>query len=169
MKKYLRYPKKIRNFADCAPSSSKGWRGPKIKTQIHNMELQGKIIQELPLLEGVSKAGKPWKKKEWVLETMGAYPRKVKFDFFGDRADANPLVVGQNYIITIDIESREFNGRWYTDVHGLSARPDAAVGGGQFGGSYTQAPAQDPFGMSAPAAAAAPSFPEPDSSDDLPF
>ena len=132
------------------------------------MELQGKIIQELPLLEGISKAGKPWKKKEWVLETMGAYPRKVKIDFFGDRADANPLVVGQNYFITIDIESREFNGRWYTDVHGISSRPDAAAPADQFGGGYGQ-PAQDPFGMGAPAAPAAPAFPAPDSSDDLPF
>lgn len=86
------------------------------------MELEGKVIQDLPLIEGVSKAGNAWKKKEWVLETLGQYPKKVKIQFFGDRADKNQLEVGRTYVIGIDIESREFNGRWYTDVSGYSSR-----------------------------------------------
>lgn len=95
------------------------------------MEIQGKIILDLPLQQGVSKAGNPWKKKEWVLETTGTqYPRQVKFDFFGDRADSNPLQVGQEYIISFDLESREFNGRWYTDVRAFASRPvDGSVPG----------------------------------------
>ena len=55
------------------------------------MEIEGKIIRDLPLQEGVSRAGNPWKKKEWVLETFGQYPRQVCFHFFGDRVDSNPL------------------------------------------------------------------------------
>ena len=35
------------------------------------MELIGKIVQVLPLQEGVSKAGNPWKKQEYILETLG--------------------------------------------------------------------------------------------------
>ena len=45
------------------------------------MEIEGKIIRDLPLQEGVSRAGNPWKKKEWVLETFGQYPRQVCFHF----------------------------------------------------------------------------------------
>ena len=87
------------------------------------MEREGKIIQDLPEQGGVSKAGNNWRKKEWVLETGGQYPRIVKFDFFGDRVDNNKLEVGKRYVISFDLESREFNGRWYTDVRAYASRP----------------------------------------------
>ena len=87
------------------------------------MEIEGKIIRDLPLQEGISRAGNPWKKKEWVLETFEQYPRQVCFHFFGDRVDQNPLKVGESYSISFDIESREFNGRWYTDIRAFASRP----------------------------------------------
>lgn len=72
--------------------------------------------------EGVSKAGNNWKKKEWVLETINTpYPRKVKFTLFGDRADNIHIELGKVYNVTIEIESREWQGRWFTDVNGLGA------------------------------------------------
>ena len=81
------------------------------------MELIGKIIQVLPLQSGTSKAGNAWKKQEYILETLGTqYPRKVCFNLFGDNVDKFPMQVGQDVTVSIDIESREFNGRWYTDV-----------------------------------------------------
>lgn len=136
------------------------------------MELEGKVIQDLGLVEGISKAGKPWKKREWVLETFGNWPRRVKFQFFGDRADANVLEVGKCYAVGIDIESREFNGRWYTDVSGYSTREiaDPAMGGApQFSGE--PAPAYNPSAGGAPFQPASQPFaaPEGDQSDDLPF
>lgn len=91
------------------------------------MEIEGKIIQELPMQSGVSKAGNPWKKREWVLETFGSYPRKVKFHVFGDRGDTMNIEVGNSYTLSFDLESREFNGRWYTDVSVYQARPMGAV------------------------------------------
>ena len=51
------------------------------------MEVKGKIIAVLPEISGTSKAGNPWKKKEYVLETLEIYPKTVHFDFFGERAD----------------------------------------------------------------------------------
>lgn len=92
------------------------------------MELEGKIIQELPMQSGTSKAGNPWKKREWVLETFGSYPRKVKFHVFGDRADNMRIEPGKNYSLSFDLESREFNGRWYTDVSVYAARELQAPG-----------------------------------------
>ena len=80
------------------------------------MDIKGKIIQKMELQSGVSKAGNQWKKQEYVLETLDSYPRKVKFDFFGERADQYPLEVGDVITLSYDIESREFNDRWYTDV-----------------------------------------------------
>lgn len=83
------------------------------------MEVTGKIILALPETSGVSKAGKPWKKREYVLETQeGAFPQKVFFDLFGDRADQYPLEVGQTIRLSFDINSREYNGRWFTSISG---------------------------------------------------
>ncbi len=81
------------------------------------MEIKGTIIHALPEVSGVSKAGNAWKKKEYVLEnTDGQFPRKIAFTCFGDNADKVNLQVGQVATIYFDIESREFNGRWYTDI-----------------------------------------------------
>ena len=85
------------------------------------MEIKGKIIQKLTPQSGVSKSGNAWQKQEYVLETLDAYPKQVKFDFFGDRVDQYILEVGDIVTISYDIESREFNGRWYTDIHAFKA------------------------------------------------
>lgn len=81
------------------------------------MEIKGTIIAALPEVSGISKSGNAWKKREYVLEnTDGQFPRKVAFTCFGDNADKIQLSVGQVATIYFDIESREFNGRWYTDI-----------------------------------------------------
>lgn len=100
------------------------------------MELEGKIILDLGLQSGVSRAGNQWKKKEWVLETFGQYPKKVKFHVFGDRVDTLDIQVGNSYTLSVDLESREFNERWYTDVNCYAARP--YVPGGMPQGAYPQ-------------------------------
>lgn len=130
------------------------------------MEITGKIILALPEMSGTSKAGNAWKKREYVLETQETYPKKVHFDFFGERADQYPLNVGDVIKLSFDIESREFNGRWYTSIRGWKSEPATAA-----------APAGMPADASAafptPAAPAAPAaFPgvsEPAPTDDLPF
>ena len=77
------------------------------------MEVKGKIIVALPEQAGVSKAGNNWKKKEYVLETQETYPKKIHFDFFGERADQYPLNVGDVITLSFDIDSREDHGRWF--------------------------------------------------------
>ena len=57
-----------------------------------------------------------------MLETFGQYPRKVKFDLFGDRIDQVRLEAGKSYKVSVDAESREFNGRWYTDLRAYAAQ-----------------------------------------------
>lgn len=82
------------------------------------MEIKGKIIHVLPLQEGTSKAGNSWKKQEYVLETNDQYPKKVCFDLFGDKADQYRAEIGDDVVLSFDIESREYNGRWYTSIRG---------------------------------------------------
>ena len=81
------------------------------------MDIVGKIIQVLPMQEGVSKTGNPWKSQSYVLETQEQYPRKVCFEVFGeDRIKNNACQVDDVVTVSFDIESREYNGRWYTSI-----------------------------------------------------
>lgn len=137
------------------------------------MDFQGKVIQFLGETSGTSKAGKPWKKKEWLVEVSsgGQYTRNVKVQCFGDRADAMHLENGHTYTLFVDLESREFNGRWYTDVSVY--RYEETQGQPQFGQTQTQTP-QQPGGFSSdmPYQPASPSFggiETNDSDEDLPF
>jgi hypothetical protein len=140
------------------------------------MDIKGKIIQKLEPQGGVSKAGNQWKKQEYVLETFDSYPKKVKFDFFGDRADQFPLEVGDVITLSYDIESREFNGRWYTDIRGFKAvKEDPAMAAGTqapyppAAGAPAPAPAPAGNGMPAPAPPVDNTFDQGGMGDDLPF
>lgn len=79
------------------------------------MEIKGKIIQILSATSGTSSKGE-WKRQDFILETQDQYPKKVCISNWNDKVDINSLP--ENAIITasINIESREFNGKWYTDV-----------------------------------------------------
>ncbi len=79
------------------------------------MEISGKIIFVLPFIEGEGRNGK-WRKQSYVLETADQYPRKVCFDLFNDRIEQFPLKVGDQVEVSFDIDSREYNGRWFTNI-----------------------------------------------------
>ena len=113
------------------------------------MEIVGKIIQVLPAQEGVSKStGNPWKIQSYILETLEQYPRKVCFEIFGeDRIKNNPCEIDQIVTVSFDIESREFNGRWYTSIRAWRVQQ----------GDTTANAAAQPEVPGAPAAPQAPS------------
>lgn len=79
------------------------------------MEISGKIIELLPVKSGQSSNGE-WRKQEYILETETQYPKKVCFMAWGDKIDQFNIKQGEPLTISIDLESREYNGRWYTDV-----------------------------------------------------
>jgi len=79
------------------------------------MELPGKIIQILPEESGQSARGE-WRKQQYILETEGQYPKKVCFMAWGDKIDEFSIKEGEELTLSINIESREYNGKWYTDV-----------------------------------------------------
>lgn len=141
------------------------------------MDIKGKIIQKMEPVGGVSKAGNQWKKQEYVLETLDSYPKKVKFDFFGDRADQYVFEVGDIITLSYDIESREFNGRWYTDIRGFKAvkeDPNMVAAAAPYppaAGEAAPAPALTPDGgMAAPTPAPMDNtFDQGGVPDDLPF
>ncbi len=84
----------------------------------NKMEVQGKIIVLEGIETGTSKAGKDWKKQEFVIETDEQYPRKIAMSVFGDKVDAlSYYSVGMQIKCKIQVESKEWQGRWYTAIN----------------------------------------------------
>lgn len=93
---------------------------------MNELQLRGTIIQVLPIESGVSKSSrKEWKKQSYILETKEQYPRKVKYDVFGEtRIEECKAQVNDEVIVSIDIESREFNGKYFTNVNAYKVEID---------------------------------------------
>ena len=87
------------------------------------MQLTAKLTQLLPIQTGTGKNGE-WKKQDVILETEGTYPKKICVSFWGDKIDEKCLQPGNMLKIDFDIESREYNGRWYTDVKAWKVEVD---------------------------------------------
>ena len=85
------------------------------------LELKAKVIQVNQEINGQGKNG-TWRKQEVIVETGGQYPKKVCLSIWGDKIDQFGLQQGSEYNFAIDVESREYNGRWYTDVKAYDLR-----------------------------------------------
>ena len=76
------------------------------------MQITGKVVSVLPAQSGQGKNGE-WKKQDFILETEEQYPKKVCITIFGDKLKVSE---GQNITAHINIESREYNEKWYTNI-----------------------------------------------------
>ena len=79
------------------------------------MQIAAKLTQLLPIQTGNGKNGE-WKKQDIIVETGGQYPKKICVSIWGDKINESGLKIGNELKIDFDIESREFNGKWYTDI-----------------------------------------------------
>ena len=132
---------------------------------------EGIVFAILPEQSGTSARGE-WHNQNVVFEmqTASPYPRKVSVKFFNKRDEVARLVVGAVYKVTFDVESREYQGRWYTDVVGRRIEPKEAA-------QVAQAQYSEPLPTVAPAAPAAAPMPTEEpmmtaqsaAIDDLPF
>ncbi|MEI7594443.1 MAG: DUF3127 domain-containing protein [Bacteroidota bacterium] len=82
-----------------------------------NFEIQGTVVHLLPEQTGTGKNG-AWIKKDFVIETVEQqFNKKISFSAWGDKAEqVKTLNVGENVKVFFNIESREFNNKWYTDL-----------------------------------------------------
>lgn len=86
------------------------------------MEITGTLVAIGDIMEGQGVRG-PWQKQLFVIETEEQYPKKVACLAWGDKVnDIAAINLGDRLTVGIDIESREFNGRWYTDVKAWSIK-----------------------------------------------
>ncbi len=81
-----------------------------------NVEVSGKVVQLGQLQSGEGKAGS-WVRQELIIETDDQYPKKICLSCWGDRSnEAKSFSMGEKIKASVNLESREFNGKWYTDV-----------------------------------------------------
>ena len=134
------------------------------------MELEGRIARKLPVQTGTSARG-AWAKQEFIFEYQeGSFPSQVCMNVWGDDKvkELDKYQVGDKVKVSVNLSSREYNGRWYTDVRAWRIEPAGAA-------APVQAPgydyAQSAGSYSAPTGAPMPSANDMSSpvEDDLPF
>jgi hypothetical protein len=91
------------------------------------MDFTGTVVQVLPESSGVSKNGTPWRKQEAVIEIPGQYPKRVCISIWKDNIEKFALRQGELVTVSFDLESREYNGRWYTEVKAYAVRKEGVA------------------------------------------
>jgi len=78
-----------------------------------NNQITGTVI-DVQTKSGTSSQGKEWTKDIIVVQTEGQYPKKVAVTNLNGKIQTPQI--GENVTISVNIESREYNGTFYTDV-----------------------------------------------------
>jgi hypothetical protein len=80
------------------------------------LEITGKVFTVLPEQSGNGQNG-PWVKQTFIIETADQYPKKVCLQAWNDKGEiVTRLKPGDEVKVSFNLESREFNGKWYTDA-----------------------------------------------------
>ena len=83
------------------------------------MEIIGKLIKKLERETGVSNSGKTWEKQSILVEQNVEYNKEVVITFFGDKIKSiRDIEEGSNVSVSINLSSREYNGKYYHNIDG---------------------------------------------------
>ena len=84
------------------------------------MEIKAKLIEVTEPQELTTKAGKSYIKCLAILETEGNYPKKIAVSLPKTELieKVTKLRIGELVTISVNVESKEFNGKWFTEVKG---------------------------------------------------
>jgi hypothetical protein len=107
------------------------------------MEIQGKVIAILEPQRFVSqKNGNEYVTTAFVIETPGQYPKKVAMKVMGeDKFKQMGIFMGGTYNVSFDVESREWQGKWFTECQAWRA---VRMDGQQSSTNASQSPSSQP-------------------------
>lgn len=121
------------------------------------LDITGKLIKLQPVQTGTGAKG-TWVKQDFVIETMEQYPKKVCCSAWGDKADAlKRFSLNDDIKVSFNLESREYNEKWYTDVRAWKIEPAGKSSSDQGDAKKTESSSGDPFNIAS------------EGEDDLPF
>ena len=86
------------------------------------MEFEGVVYKIMPVTRGTSARG-DWQRQEVIFELPQEFSRKICVIFFNKESDVARLREGMICTVSVNIESREYNGKWYTDVRAWRVQP----------------------------------------------
>ena len=123
------------------------------------LELEGRLTRKLTVQTGTSARG-AWSKQEFILEYQeGNFPTQVCMNVWGEDKvrELEKFQLGDKVKVSFNLSSREYNGRWYSDIRAWRIEPVGVV-------ENVPAPASAPVSAPLPDPMAVPI-----SDDDLPF
>lgn len=86
------------------------------------IKVEGTITQALQPRQGVAQSGNAWYTQEFVV--TDAREKKICFEVFGEE-HSKRFAIGQQVSIDCVLESREWNGKFFTSVRYLAPKADA--------------------------------------------
>ncbi len=87
------------------------------------MDIEGIVVAKLQPINGTSAKG-TWVKQEVVIEQQSEFNKKLCISFWGDKTkEIERIAIGTKVSIGVNLESREYNGRWYTEVRAWRIAP----------------------------------------------
>ena len=101
-----------------------------------SLQITGEVISVLEEKSGTGQNGE-WRKQDFILETVGQYPAQICIGQWGERIDEFEVTVGETLTVHIDLKSREYNDRWYTDVTAWRIEREGQVATEPGGGNGT--------------------------------
>ena len=121
------------------------------------MEFEGVVYKILPLTQGTSARGE-WQRQDVVFELPSEHSTTLRHTYYTKPSHVAKLREGATYTVSVNVESREYNGRWYTDVRAWRLQPKETAQNAGIPPMPDAAPLEEPS-YSTPAAEV----------DDLPF
>ena len=81
------------------------------------MEIRCKFVSADAETTGTTNNGTQWTKRHFVCETLGQYSKKMAFQLWNDKTQlVTNCKTGEEITVKFDAESREYNGKYYTDL-----------------------------------------------------
>ncbi|MBR1775060.1 MAG: DUF3127 domain-containing protein [Bacteroidales bacterium] len=97
------------------------------------MEVTGKIFEIGNVEKGVSQNGTPWFRRVLVIQTMEDYPKTIAMTLFGEERckQLNNVQLGQTINAKISLNSRKYEGRWFSEISCIGIGVFQSVGNTQ--------------------------------------
>lgn len=88
------------------------------------MEFEGTVYRIMPVTKGTSARG-DWQRQDVIFDYSdgGNFTRKMCVTFFNRPDDVAKLREGSRYQVSVNIDAREYNGRWFTDIRAWRLQP----------------------------------------------
>ena len=94
-----------------------------------SLTINGVLTKLLERKSGQSNSG-TWIKQEFVIQTKGDYPKNICFSAWNDLTDkVGQLKIGEDLEISFNAESREWEGKYFTELKAWKIKSNAVNSG----------------------------------------